>query len=36
MRGTTSFPFQLGKYQRIAVEVINFWGDEVVRVVPCS
>jgi adenine-specific DNA-methyltransferase len=36
MRGEVSFPFEPGEHQRIAVEVINFWGDEVVRVVPCS
>ncbi len=32
MRGTVSFPFQPGDYQRIAVKVIDFRGNEVVRV----
>jgi len=34
MRGTMSFPFQPGKHQRIAVKVIDFRGNEVVRVIP--
>jgi adenine-specific DNA-methyltransferase len=34
MRGTVSFPFQPGEHQRIAVKVIDFRGNEVVRVVP--
>jgi len=34
MRGTVSFPFQPGKHQRIAVKVIDFRGNEVVRVIP--
>ncbi len=33
MRGTVSFPFQPGKHQRIAVKVIDFRGNEVVRVI---
>ncbi|MGC9075164.1 MAG: hypothetical protein ACP5JD_05485 [Candidatus Bipolaricaulaceae bacterium] len=33
MRGTVSFPFQAGEHGRIAVKVIDFRGDEVVRVV---
>lgn len=33
MRGTVSFPFEPGKHQRIAVKVIDFRGNEVVRVV---
>jgi adenine-specific DNA-methyltransferase len=32
MRGTTSFPFKTGKHKRIAVKVIDFRGNEVVRV----
>jgi len=34
MRGTVSFPFQPGEHRRIAVKVIDFRGNEVVRVVP--
>lgn len=34
MRGTVSFPFKPGEHQRIAVKVIDFRGNEVVRVVP--
>jgi adenine-specific DNA-methyltransferase len=34
MRGTVSFPFQPGEHQRIAVKVIDFRGNEVVRVIP--
>ena len=34
VRGTVSFPFQPGKHQRIAVKVIDFRGNEVVRVIP--
>jgi adenine-specific DNA-methyltransferase len=33
MRGTESFPFQPGNHKRIAVKVIDFRGNEVVRVV---
>ena len=36
MRGTVSFPFQPGEHQRIAVKVIDFRGNEAVRVVPCT
>jgi len=32
MQGTTSFPFEPGEHQRIAVKVIDFRGNEVVRV----
>lgn len=32
MRGTRSFPFKTGKHKRIAVKVIDFRGNEVVRV----
>jgi adenine-specific DNA-methyltransferase len=34
MRGTVSFPFKPGDYQRIAVKVIDFRGNEVMRVMP--
>jgi len=34
MRGTVSFPFESGGHKRIAVKVIDFRGNEVVRVVP--
>jgi len=33
MRGTTSFHFEAGEHKRIAVKVIDFRGNEVVRVV---
>ncbi len=33
MRGTISFPFQPGEHKRIAVKVIDFRGNEVVRIV---
>ncbi len=33
MRGTVSFPFKPGEYKRIAVKVIDFRGNEVMRVV---
>jgi len=33
MRGTVSFPFQPGKHQRTAVKVLDFRGNEVVKVV---
>jgi adenine-specific DNA-methyltransferase len=33
MRGTVSFPFKPGEHQRIAVKVIDFRGNEVVRVI---
>jgi len=33
MRGTVSFPFQPGEHSRIAVKVIDFRGNEVVRVI---
>ncbi|MFA0749979.1 MAG: hypothetical protein SLRJCFUN_000382 [Candidatus Fervidibacter sp.] len=32
MRDTGSFPFQPGEHRRIAVKVIDFRGNEVVRV----
>jgi len=32
MRGTVSFLFQPGQHKRIAVKVIDFRGNEVVRV----
>jgi adenine-specific DNA-methyltransferase len=32
MSGTISFPFEAGEHQRIAVKVIDFRGNEVVRV----
>ena len=34
MRGTVSFPFKPGEHQRIAVKVIDFRGNEVIRVLP--
>jgi len=33
MRGTASFPFKPGEHRRIAVKVIDFRGNEVVRVI---
>ena len=33
MHGTVSFPFQPGEYRRIAVKVIDFRGNEVIKVV---
>ena len=33
MRGTVSFPFEPGEHKRIAVKVIDFRGNEVIRVV---
>jgi len=33
MRSTKSFPFKAGKHKRIAVKVIDFRGNEVVRVI---
>jgi adenine-specific DNA-methyltransferase len=36
MRGTVSFPFQPGEHQRIAVKVIDFRGNEVVKVIPLN
>jgi len=33
MRGTVSFPFEAGEHKRVAVKVIDFRGNEVVRVV---
>jgi len=36
VRGVVSFPFKPGEHQRIAVKVIDFRGNEVVRVVPCT
>ncbi len=33
MGGTKSFPFKHGKNKRIAVKVINFCGNEVMRVI---
>ena len=32
MRGTRSFPFKPGEHRQIAVKVIDFRGNEVVRV----
>ena len=34
MRSTISFPFKPGKHKRIAAKVIDFRGNEVVRVIP--
>ncbi len=34
MRGTVSFPFEAGAHGRIAVKVIDFRGNEVIRVLP--
>ena len=34
MRGTVSFPFKPGEHKRIAVKVIDFRGNEVMRVMP--
>ena len=34
MRGTRSFPFKPGEHRQIAVKVIDFRGNEVVKVVP--
>jgi adenine-specific DNA-methyltransferase len=34
MRGTQSFPFQTGERKRVAVKVIDFRGNEVMRVMP--
>jgi adenine-specific DNA-methyltransferase len=34
MRGTHSFPFKSGEHKRIAVKVIDFRGNEVIRVLP--
>lgn len=31
MRGTTSFPFKAGSHKRVAVKVIDFRGNEVIR-----
>ncbi len=36
MRGTVSFPFEVGKYRRAGVKVIDFRGNEVLRVVNLS
>jgi adenine-specific DNA-methyltransferase len=36
MRGTVSFPFEPGEHRRIAVKVIDFRGNEVVRVIPLN
>jgi adenine-specific DNA-methyltransferase len=36
MRGTASFLFQPGEHRRVAVKVIDFRGNEVVRVMPLS
>jgi len=33
MRGTTSFPFKSGDHKQIAVKVIDFRGNEVMRVI---
>jgi len=32
MRSTKSFPFKVGKHKKIAVKVIDFRGNEVIRV----
>ena len=34
MRGKVPFPFKPGEHRRIAVKVIDFRGNEVVRVMP--
>ncbi len=34
MRGTTSFPFKSGDHKQIAVKVVDFRGNEVMRVMP--
>lgn len=34
MSGTVSFPFKPGEYKRIAVKVIDFRGNEVIKVLP--
>ena len=34
MRGTHFFPFKSGDHKRIAVKVIDFRGNEVVKVIP--
>ena len=34
LRGTVSFPFEAGEHRRIAVKVIDFRGNEVIRVSP--
>jgi len=31
MRGTVSFPFEPGEHRRIAVKVIDFRGNEVIK-----
>jgi adenine-specific DNA-methyltransferase len=36
MRGKVPFPFKPGEHQRIAVKVIDFRGNEVVRVMPLN
>jgi adenine-specific DNA-methyltransferase len=36
LRGTISLPFQPGKYERIAVKVIDFRGNETIRVIQLS
>jgi len=36
MRGVVSFPFQPGEHKRIAVKVIDFRGNEVMRVIPLN
>jgi adenine-specific DNA-methyltransferase len=36
VRGTVSFPFQPGKHKRIGVKVIDFRGNEMVRVAPLT
>jgi len=33
MRNTKSFPFKAGKHKKIAVKVIDFRGNEVIRVI---
>jgi adenine-specific DNA-methyltransferase len=34
MRGTQSFPFKPGDHKRIAIKVVDFRGNEVMRIVP--
>jgi len=36
MRGKVSFPFKPGEHRQIAVKVIDFRGNEVVRVMPLN
>jgi len=34
IRSTVSFPFQPGEHKRIAVKVLDFRGNEVIRLIP--